>query len=217
MLVGALLSAVAVLAGACSGTDGDSGSSALVWSCFDVRGSLGSAAAVTGCFCAGEPPNSESFFGGSIEPVYECGPFDCCLLFPDGDGGMVCDCENSADCAARVASERDSERVERCPPAGSRPRYGCAEPGESCRSDYLERNDLVACCPGTLCADTAPGTSICTPCAATGKPCDGAPCCTGLECEAGRCQPARCAAMGAACANDEDCCGGICSREACLL
>ena len=87
-------------------------------------------------------------------------------------------------------------------------------PGD-CTGTGLACADDTACCTGNcddlsgLCA-RVPGV-----CGAANDSCQAGPDCCSFSCVNGGCSGSQCTSDGASCANDSECCGGVCSGNVC--
>jgi hypothetical protein len=139
---------LAVLMGSCGGDDEPP---ARRWDCFEY----GSA-----CGCTALGPNDSVQSSG--REVARCESYPCCYVTGSGTDA-TCDCDQTTACDTEVASRRDAERVDSCPPPAEQEPIRCAAEGENCRMTYLDEQALEGCCSGLLCMPNAEGVPLCQP------------------------------------------------------
>ena len=113
-----------------------------------------------GCSCEKLKPGWESSGSDTIQ----CLAYDCCLLNETESESSTATClcrEGVPNCQAEASSLPDTRVVSQCPPSAEAPQQACAQPSENCRKDYLEQQQLVGCCEGTVCEANESGVPVC--------------------------------------------------------
>lgn len=108
-------------------------------------------------------PNACRACIAASDPVETCTDEPCCLLTQSSasDTDASCECLAADDCAAEAESRRQTSVVSQCPPPAEGAPPACAAEAENCRADYLDDNELVGCCAGSICRANARGVPVC--------------------------------------------------------